>query len=57
MSLSAEYAESMTLCDNNDRCWSRSVKQVSDGAFSVVYLGMSDDGRQVAIKCIPPAAS
>lgn len=43
----------LTLYDTGGYLWNRSVNKISDGAFSVVYLGMSDDGVQVAIKCIP----
>ncbi|RNF10008.1 putative MAP protein kinase, partial [Trypanosoma conorhini] len=41
------------LTDMNQRVWTRSLKKISEGAFSSVFLGMSEDGVQVAIKCIP----
>ncbi|RNE98863.1 putative MAP protein kinase, partial [Trypanosoma rangeli] len=43
----------LLLTDMNKRVWTRSLKKISEGAFSSVYLGMSEDGVQVAIKCIP----
>ncbi|KAH9578981.1 Protein kinase domain [Trypanosoma melophagium] len=43
----------MLLTDINHKVWIRSLKKISEGAFSYVYLGMSEDGVQVAIKCIP----
>lgn len=41
------------LSDTSGQEWSRSIRCISGGAFSVLYLGMSEDGVQVAIKCIP----
>ncbi|KEG11656.1 MAP protein kinase [Trypanosoma grayi] len=41
------------LPDMNQRVWTRSLNKISEGAFSAVFLGMSEDGVQVAIKCIP----
>ncbi|PWV18670.1 putative protein kinase [Trypanosoma cruzi] len=43
----------LLLTDMNHRVWTRSLKKISEGAFSAVFLGMSEDGGQVAIKCIP----
>ncbi|ORC88414.1 serine/threonine protein kinase [Trypanosoma theileri] len=43
----------ISLTDMNHKVWIRSLKKISEGAFSAVFLGMSEDGVQVAIKCIP----
>ncbi|CCD21520.1 protein kinase, putative, (fragment) [Trypanosoma vivax Y486] len=43
----------LVLQDMNHMVWTRSLKKISEGAFSTVFLGMSDDGVQVAIKFIP----
>ncbi|ORC88416.1 MAP protein kinase [Trypanosoma theileri] len=43
----------ISLTDMNHKVWIRSLKKISEGAFSTVFLGMSEDGVQVAIKCIP----
>ncbi|KPA84589.1 putative serine/threonine protein kinase [Leptomonas pyrrhocoris] len=45
--------EPQVLRDVNQHEWQVSLFPVGSGAFSAVYLGMSDDGVQVAIKRIP----
>lgn len=42
----------MMLVDITGRRWNRACKSESNGGFSVVYLAMSEDGLQVAIKFI-----
>ncbi|RHW68285.1 Repressor of differentiation kinase 1 [Trypanosoma brucei equiperdum] len=41
------------LTDSNRNVWTRSLKKISEGAFSTIFLGVAEDGAQVAIKCIP----
>ncbi|CBZ29468.1 putative serine/threonine protein kinase [Leishmania mexicana MHOM/GT/2001/U1103] len=45
--------EPQVLRDVNQHEWQVSLYPIGSGAFSFIYLGMSDDGVQVAIKRIP----
>lgn len=45
--------EPQVLRDVNNHEWQVSLFPIGSGAFSCIYLGMSDDGVQVAIKRIP----
>ncbi|KAG5496142.1 hypothetical protein JKF63_02443 [Porcisia hertigi] len=45
--------EPQVLRDVNQHEWQLSLYPIGRGAFSYIYLGMSDDGVQVAIKRIP----
>jgi hypothetical protein len=45
--------EPQVLRDVNQHEWQVSLFPIGSGAFSCIYLGMSDDGVQVAIKRIP----
>ncbi|KPI88949.1 putative Serine/threonine protein kinase [Leptomonas seymouri] len=45
--------EPQVLRDVNQHEWQISLYPIGSGAFGAVYLGMSDDGVQVAIKRIP----
>eukprot|EP00659_Diplonema_papillatum_P019952 gene19952-30697_t len=41
-----------SFTDNSGSTWRRSAKMLGEGAFGEVWLGMSDEGSLVALKCI-----